>query len=233
MATVEFLFVNIILGLLSAFSPCLFPLLPTYVAMILRTQESRKTVVFSSLFLISGLIVVFLFIGAISNLIGAFLISNYSLFAKIQGGLLILAGGLMIKTPAFIYRITLPDKVENWLYDEDRGKNRPYVFSFILGLLFTIIAAPCASGFFLYVWSTLIGQSFPSQFLLVLAFSLGVGTPFLLISVFLPDISGETVGKMHATTNYISKILGVILIGVGIFLILEVVNPEDLLGGLS
>ncbi|MHA2504208.1 MAG: cytochrome c biogenesis CcdA family protein, partial [Candidatus Kariarchaeaceae archaeon] len=183
MAVAELLVINLILGLLSAFSPCLFPLLPSYVAMILQTKQSRRTVIFSSFFLILGLMVVFLFIGAISNSIGSFLISNYSLFAKIQGAILILAGLFMIRTPSFIYKITLPDRVENWLYDENRGASRPYLFSFMLGLLFTIIAAPCASGFFLFVWFTLAGQTFTSQVALVLAFAVGVGLPFLLIAL--------------------------------------------------
>ena len=89
---VSIMILNFLFGLLSAFSPCLFPLLPTYVATTLRSDNSRLKIFISSLFLILGLLTVFLLIGTISNLIGTFLLNNYVLFARIQGALLILAG---------------------------------------------------------------------------------------------------------------------------------------------
>jgi len=172
---------------------------------------------------------VFLFVGTISNLIGRFLLENYSLFARIQGGILIFAGILMIWTPDFIYSITLPDKLENWLYDEDRSKNRPYIFNYVLGLLFTIIAAPCAAGFFLTVWGTLIGETVVSQIFLVLAFSLGAGLPFMFMSLFLPQVRSDIVSKMHSATSKISKGLGIMLIIVGVVLLFEVIPTSFVL----
>jgi len=229
MASIELLLLNLIMGLLSSFSPCLFPLLPSYVAMTLRSNHSRLKIFLSSLFLISGLMVVFLSIGAISNLIGGFLLKNYALFAKIQGGILIIAGLLMIKTPGFIYEITLPDRLENWLYDENRSENRPYIFSFVLGLLFTIIATPCAAGFFLTVWGTLIGEAFGSQVLLVLAFSLGAGLPFMIMSLFLPQVRGDLINKMHSANSKISFVLGIFLVIIGIILIVDLLPTNTLL----
>ena len=145
---------------------------------------------------------------------------------------MILAGIFMIKTPSFFYKITLPDKVEAWLYDEERGKNRPYIFSYILGLLFTIIAAPCAGGFFLAVWGGLIGESFISQLVLVLSFSIGAGIPFMMMSLFLPQLRADVISKMHSANSKIAIVLGIVLIIIGVVLIMDLLpsNPFAIIG---
>lgn len=211
-------------GLLSSFSPCLFPLLPSYVATSVRAKQSQKQAILSSLALISGIIVVFFLIGLVSStFLGAFLLDNVQILATIQAALLVIAGLIMIRTPSFIYKIRLPSKIENAIYDEEKSKNM-YLFNFILGLLYTIIAAPCAAGYFLAVWGFMLDISLLDQFLLVVIFSIAAGLPFLVMSLFLPEIQGETIGKIHSTSSTLSKIMGVIFVGVGIWLYLDV-NP--------
>lgn len=217
----ELIVLNIVIGLLSAFSPCLFPLLPSYVALTLRSNQSRTTTFFSSFALIGGILTVFFSLGLVANLIGQFLLRNYSLFARIQGGLLIVAGLIMIKTPNFIYRISLPDSIENKLFNSDEDHN-PLLFSYLVGLLFTIIAAPCASGYFLVAWTSLIGQNLINQFLLVIAFSLGAGFPFVLMSILTPELKGDIVGKVRQTSAGITIVLGMILVAVGAWLFIKV-----------
>lgn len=220
MVSSELLTANIIIGLLSSFSPCLFPLLPSYLATQMKMKQSKMTSLLSSLALILGIVVVFFSIGFIANIFEQALIQNYFIFARIQAVILIIAGLILIKTPSFMYKIRLPSKLENFIYSENAQKNS-ILFSFILGLVYTIIAAPCAGALFLGVWSQLIGQTIIDQFLLVLFFALGAGLPFLAMSLFIEDITPKTIGRIHSTSSKISIILGIIFIMVGIWLIFD------------
>lgn len=207
-------------GLLSSFSPCLFPLLPSYVATAVRAKQSKKQAFISSLFLIMGILIVFFSIGLLSKFIGDFLFQNQSLFSRIQGSLLVIAGLIMIKPPSFIYNIRLPDKLQQAIYNEESAKNM-YIFSFGLGLVYTIIAAPCAAGYFLAVWILLAKFVLVEQLFLVAAFSLGAGLPFIIMSLYLPQISGGTIGKIHSASSKVTLVLGLIFIAIGVWLIID------------
>ncbi len=221
MAIGNLIIANLTLGLLSSFSPCLFPLLPSYLATQVKMKQSKMISILSSLALVAGIVIVFFGIGLLSNLIGDFLILNYAFFARFQAVLLIIAGLILIASPSFMYNIKLPEWIENYIYSEDNQKNS-IVFSFLLGLVYTIIAAPCAGGFFIAVWVNLLGQTAMNQLVLVLFFAIGAGLPFLMIGLFADEIRGETIGKIHAASSRISKILGSIFILVGIYIFYDV-----------
>ena len=220
MALITSLTVFLTFGLLSSFSPCLFPLLPSYVATAVRAKQSKKQAFISSLFLVAGILIVFFVIGLLSKFIGDFLLANLVLFSRIQGSLLIIAGLIMLKPPGFIYNIRLPDKLQQAIYNEESAKNM-YIFSFGLGLVYTIIAAPCAAGYFLYVWISLAEFVILDQLFLVAAFSLGAGLPFIIMSLYLPQISGGTIGKIHSASSKITLVLGLVFIAIGIWLIID------------
>lgn len=220
MALISSLTLFLSFGLLSSFSPCLFPLLPSYVATAVRAKQSKKQAFISSLFLILGILIVFFLIGMFSKFIGDFLLQNLPLFSRIQGGLLIIAGLIMLKPPGFIYNIRLPDKIQQAIYNEESAKNM-YIFSFGLGLVYTIIAAPCAAGYFLVVWFMLAKFLLLEQLILVAAFSLGAGLPFIIMSLYLPQLSGGTIGKIHSASSKITLVLGLIFVAIGIWLIID------------
>ncbi|MCY3412586.1 MAG: cytochrome c biogenesis protein CcdA [Candidatus Heimdallarchaeota archaeon] len=217
MVSTELLVLNVTLGLLSSFSPCLFPLLPSYLANQLRMKQSKIESVFSSLALIAGIIVVFFSIGFLSTYIGEFLINNRNTLARIQALIILIAALILLISPQFMYNIKLPEKLENFIYS-DEGQKNSLMFSFILGLVYTIIAAPCAGALFISVWAGMIGQTIFTQFLLVLAFAFGAGIPFLAMSLFVEEIKGETIGKIHATSSWVSRILGIIFLITAVWL---------------
>ena len=206
------------LGLLSSFSPCLFPLLPTYVAINVKSESSQKQSFFSSIALILGILVVFLTLGLIVNAaFRVFLLRNYVTFARLQGSLIAVAGFFMIKTPKIFSKIQLPDRIYDMLYQDNVNRN-PFLFSFGIGLIYTIIAAPCAGGYFLAVWSSLLGKTLLEQFILVLFFSIGAGFPFIFTSILLPQFRQDLMMKLHNASHKISVGLGIMLILAGIWL---------------
>lgn len=178
----------------------------------------------SSVFLTMGIIIVFLIVGilfSVSSLfIGEFLLSNYATFAKIQATLLIIAGSLMIRTPNFITKITLPSRIDRFTQTIFEREN-PYLSSFTLGSLYTLIALPCASGIFVLIWSEMLGDPFISQLQTILFFALGSGIPFFFLSVYIPNFNSHLMNSVNDARNKIIISLGVILIITGIWLLLS------------
>ena len=98
------LFVAFTAGLISFLSPCVLPLIPSYMAFItgvsleeLAEQENllkvRMTVIWNSLFFILGFSSIFIAMGASATFIGTFLQDNIRWF-EIIGGIVIIILGL-------------------------------------------------------------------------------------------------------------------------------------------
>ncbi|MHA2274915.1 MAG: cytochrome c biogenesis CcdA family protein [Candidatus Kariarchaeaceae archaeon] len=210
---------NFALGLLATFSPCLFPLFPTYVAIVTKSGYSKSRSLFSSFSLIAGVLLVFLSLTFLTNqAFRSFLIDNYVSFATLQAIFLMVAGILMLRPPLFLSKIQIPAWFYKMISNEEKEPN-PYLVSFILGLLYTIIAAPCAGGYFFAFWNNLLGLAFVEQFILVLMFSLGAGTPFLIASVIMPEFGQDLTMRFQDASHKISQILGIMLIIVGFWLL--------------
>src|SRR3990172_6840964 len=93
-------------GVLSFLSPCVLPLIPSYVSFItgvsfdkLTSREDRarirKLPIVNSLFFIGGFSTVFIALGASSSLLGQ-LLFDYQNALRIAGGILIIIFGLFI-----------------------------------------------------------------------------------------------------------------------------------------
>lgn len=212
----------IVIGIISSFSPCLFPLLPSYVALTINSKYSKKVIFLSSLALLSGIMIVFFTIGLLFtyalSFLGSYLLRNYTVFKTIQATLLILAGVILIRKPSFMDKIQLPEKIERMIYDENQA-TKPFTLSFLIGLAYTIIAIPCAGGYFIAVWTSLIGESLWNQFLLVLAFTIGAGLPFMIMSLYVPRFRSSFIQTVHNAQSKISIGLGIMMILVGIWLL--------------
>lgn len=226
MITITTITINLLLGLITSFSPCLFPLLPTYFAVIIKSERSQnasqRVQILSALALMSGVLVVFFSLTLFLNVaISSFLLQNYVTFAKIQSIILIIAGIFLVSKPNFMSSIQLPDKFYGLIYG-DRDNPNPYRFSFLIGLGYTLIAAPCAGGYFLAVWGNVLSFNLIEQFLLISIFSFGAGLPFLLIGSLLPRINQKGAQNLLLASERISLILGSILIFIGIYLFVSV-----------
>ena len=87
MISIVFLISVFLAGILSFFSPCILPLLPVYVGILLDTDEPRTIIIFGkkiawygivkTLFFIAGLSVVFLILGYGAGFLGKVLYTEY------------------------------------------------------------------------------------------------------------------------------------------------------------
>ncbi len=117
-----------IAGVLSFLSPCVFPLIPSYIAYVsgvsvLSAQERRgvslKTVINLLLFIL-GFSLVFVAFGAGATFIGQFMAQNKSLLAKVAGTIIVIfglsfTGVFNKKNENFLGRFSTPVRILGWL----------------------------------------------------------------------------------------------------------------------
>ncbi|BBI36733.1 cytochrome c biogenesis CcdA family protein [Cohnella abietis] len=206
-------------GMLSFFSPCIFPLLPAYLANLTGSYESGKhksvsirTMMNRSILFILGFTAVFMLMGASASMIGQVFTANRGLLEKISG-LLIIIFGLQI-AGVLNFRILMFQK--QW--ETKAPKNRSGWYSFVVGVAFGTGWTPCV-GLALSSILLLAGSSetMYSGIFLLLFYSMGLGIPFLLLS-FLITKSKGIMKKINKWLPRLSLLNGWILIAMGLLL---------------
>ncbi len=208
---------NFLLGILSSFSPCLFPLLPTFMAAQVRKEKPPSLLesIGTTITLMAGLMTVLLLLAFFSTAtLRIFFINNFVLFQRIQAILLIILGILLVSNISFGVAIELPQKLEEFIYSDD-PKNA-YAFAFALGISYTIIAAPCALGYFLALWTTILQMNPIEQLINILVFAAGAGLPFLIVSSIAPSEKMQGFRQKYKTFKLI---VGAVLIASGAYLV--------------
>jgi len=205
-------------GLVSFLSPCVLPLIPGYVSFMtgmslgeLESEERRiADVLVPSVLFVAGFTSVFVALGASASLLGSLLVAYRDPLTRASGVLIFALGFLMLGV------VRVP-----WLYGEarfDMAKARSFGrwASFLAGMAFAFGWTPCV-GPILGSILVLAGQSghVGSGVVLLLAYSLGLGVPFLLVALLLGRLAGALVWlKRHSRA--INRIAGVILMLLGI-----------------
>lgn len=177
-------------GVISFLSPCVLPLLPGYLSMMsgysaaqLETgQVSRGRMLKVVGLFIAGFTVVFASFGATASTLGRFLASNLPLATRIAGGIIVVFG-LVIVGLSFTNRGLL-----GWFDRDARMQVRPSR----LGAW----AAPAMGAAFAFGWTPCIGpiltvilaaastrETVVQGVVLLVAYSLGLGIPFLLAAL--------------------------------------------------
>ncbi|WP_028594445.1 cytochrome c biogenesis CcdA family protein [Paenibacillus assamensis] len=204
-------------GMLSFLSPCIFPLLPAYVANLTGSYVSgdkliisKRTLIMRSILFILGFTVVFMMMGASASVIGQAFAANRGIIEKVSGLLIIMFG---LQTAGLLnLRFLMFQK--KW---ETKGSKGSW-HSFVVGLAFGTGWTPCVglalSSILLLAGST---ETMSSGILLLLFYSLGLGIPFLLIS-FLLTKSLKVMTKVNKLLPRLSAINGWILIVLGLLL---------------
>ncbi len=201
-------------GLVSFLSPCVLPIIPGFLAYLAgasaqEAKQKRWDIFLSSVFFVLGFSVVFAVLGVLLNtLLERFAYDAQAWLARIGGAIIIFFGlylvGL-IKVP-FLER-------EHKIAVKTRFNSR-YLTSLLFGAAFAAGWTPCvgaALGAILGLAAIVPGAAF----VLLLAYSLGLGIPFLLVGLFAAQATG-IINKYANLLNYIKIIFGIILIVLGI-----------------
>lgn len=209
-------------GLLSFVSPCILPIIPSYMFFIggtsagaLRSDEaeekkrSQRQILFSALFFILGFSLVFVSLGAAATSLGQLLKAHQDLLRHIGGLVIILLGLHMMGV--FEIKALLYEKRMHF-------KARPpgYLGATLIGVSFALGWTPCIGpilGTILTVASTKTQIS--EGILLLAVYSLGLAIPFF-VTALLMDRVFIYFRKLQKHMQTISIVSGVFMILVGI-----------------
>jgi cytochrome c-type biogenesis protein len=195
-------------GLLSFITPCVLPLVPSYLA-VLGGGGGRKPIVGALLFIL-GFSLVFIAFGAGASALGSVLRQNKDILTQI-GGALILIFGIV-----FLIKDRIP--ALNREYRADLGTASRFGLV-ALGAAFAAGWTPCI-GPILGVVLSFAGSSgsVATGVGLLAVYALGLAVPFLLAALAW-DRLGAGMRKAMRWVGPIEKISGVLLIAVGILLL--------------
>ena len=217
-------FVSVFLaGILSFFSPCIFPLLPVYIGILLDDKEVKTLKVFGreliwqgmvkTLFFIAGISTVFCLLGFGAGSIGSFLMSKT--FRVISGVVVIIFGIIqmeILKIP-FLERTKLVDI---------KGKENDSIWgAFLLGFTFSLGWTPCVGPILASILFISSGGGNPYYgALMMFIYVLGLATPFVILSLS----SKYVLTKVSAIKKHLGimkKIGGLLIIIMGILLLTD------------
>lgn len=210
-------------GLISFLSPCILPLIPSYIAFItgisieeLSQEENlrrvRKKVIINSLMFILGFSLIFISLGASATFIGKFLDRNIRWF-EIIGGVLVILLGIHFTG---IFRLKFLDREK-----KIHLKKKPlgYLGTCLVGMAFGVGWTPCVGpilGAILTMAATT--QDVLKGIVLLTFYSAGLGVPFFLSAIILHKFF-EYFKTIRKYFKVITIVGGVLLIIVGILLI--------------
>lgn len=179
-----------IAGLLSFLSPCVLPLIPSYITYLtgltfgdLQAQHPsrivRRTTLGHSLCFVLGFTLVFVLLGASATMAGS-LLRQHAVVIRRVGGLLILLFGIHV-TGLVPLRLLLGEKRISV-----RHKPAGYAGSVLVGLVFAAGWTPCIGPILASILMVAASEERVAQgIVLLLLYSLGLGIPFLLSSLAL------------------------------------------------
>ncbi len=210
-------------GFISFLSPCILPLIPSYVAFITgisieelsygrSLKRVRYRVIVNSLMFIFGFSMIFIALGASATFIGRFLADNIRWF-EIIGGVLVIVLGVHFTG---LLRLKFLDREKKIHLQE---KPLGYAGTFLVGIAFGAGWTPCVGpilGAILTMAATT--QNIWKGILLLSVYSLGLGLPFFLSAVILHKFF-EYFKAIRRYFKVITMVGGILLILVGVLLI--------------
>lgn len=201
-------------GIASFISPCVLPIIPVYISYFATNTKSSKKQIINSIGFVSGFTIVFILLGVFAGTFGS-LVHKYSDYINIALGLFLIIIGLNYTG---IIMIKFLNKSKEIKQKED---NLTFITSILFGLIFSLSWTPCV-GAFLSSALILAGQagSVLKGGLLLLIYSLGLGLPFIITTIFMERIKG-TFNFIKKNYNIINKLAGSILILSGIWNIIS------------
>jgi cytochrome c-type biogenesis protein len=212
-------------GLLSFLSPCVLPLVPSYLTYLTGLsidqltdrragERIRKTIVVNALLFIAGFSAVFISFGASASLMGQVL-SDYQHVIRKVGGILIILFGL------YLMGIIKPQllMIEKRLHFTARPTG--YIGSLLIGAAFAAGWTPCVGPVLgtvlLYAGTT---DTLMDGIMLLTFYSLGLGLPLLITSLAL-DRFLVSFKELRAYLGMISGVSGVLMIIFGAILYMD------------
>lgn len=223
-------------GLLSFLSPCVLPLIPSYVTFITgmsldEVQHARRAALVHALLFIFGFTLIFLALGATASVFGRVLLAARDWISRVGGALIIVFGLYLLG----VFNIRA--------FSQERRvhlANKPvgYLGTVLVGIAFGAGWTPCIGPI---LGSILIYTSSAADLgrglVLLSMYSLGLAIPFLLAAVAINRFLAAF-ARFRSAMVWVNRVGGVLLIVIGVLLLtnyftllagyLQAITPEAL-----
>lgn len=207
-------------GIASFFSPCVFSLVPAYVSYLSGSSAGNENAkagysLKQGVFFILGFTVIFVLLGSIFAGLGAISYNITQWLTRI-GGLVVILFGLHT-----MHIITIPFLNFDTRYHGKMNKSSNNLTSFLMGIFFSAGWSPCVGPILgLILTFALNGGNIFLGGLYLLAFSMGLGIPFLIAATQIDWVTSilKKNGKLMKTIEFI---MGIIMVLLGILLFLD------------
>ena len=211
-------------GVFSFLSPCVFPLIPAYLAQLTgmsfdelqhsRDADQRRALIINAFAFVIGLAMVFALLGASASLLGRFFFRYQTIIERIAGLVIIIFGLHLLNV------IRIPWLVREARADlsQARGRSAGPVGSMLMGGAFGIGWTPCigpilASILVIASQASTVGLGIA----LLIVYALGLGLPFILMAIALNRATGRnSIGRIRRYMPQITTASGTLLVVMGL-----------------
>ena len=204
-------------GTLSFLSPCVLPLIPSYVSFITGlslddVQRSRRIAFVHSLLFVAGFTLIFLALGASATVLGRLLFRHREWVERVGGVLVIVLGLYLLGA----FNISALARERRYHF-----ANKPlgYLGTLFVGMAFAAGWTPCIGpilgGVLTFTSST---AELKRGLLLLFAYSLGLAVPFVLAALMI-DRFMALFQRYRGALVWLSRASGALLILVGVLML--------------
>ena len=206
-------------GVLSFLSPCVLPLVPSYLSFVtgmsledLQEGFDRRRVLTHAALFVGGFTLIFVFLGAGATFVGSFLLYNSEWIARI-GGVIIIVFGLHLMGVFKLVPLLREKRVH--LADKPAG----YVGTVVVGIAFGAGWTPCIGPVLGAIMTMAASQEhLATGMLLLFVYSMGLAIPFLLAALALERFL-RVFTRARRYLPLIEKAAGLLLVLLGILLV--------------
>lgn len=203
-------------GILSFLSPCVLPLVPSYVTFVTGltledVSRARRVALVHSLLFVCGFTAIFVALGAGATALGVLLAAWRDWIGRIGGVLLIVFGLILLE----VIRVPALSRDRRIYF-----ANKPvgYLGSVMVGVAFGAGWTPCIGPVLGGILSLASATASVGRGVgLLLAYSAGLAIPFLLASLAIERFLFLFI-RMRSSLAWVSRISGALLILVGLLL---------------
>ena len=195
-------------GVVSFVSPCMLPLLPVYVAYFAADEATGRQKAARAFAFVCGFSTIFILLGVFAGSLGAALAAHRTAVNVVCGAMVIVFG------LGYLGLFKLP-------FSGVKGTHRlnGVVPAFLFGFVYSVNLTPCVGAFLGAALMQAASEGGAAKgALLLLAYSLGLGVPFV-VSALLLGRFGSAFGFIKRHYNVINPVCGGLLVVFGAWMI--------------
>lgn len=212
------------LGLLLAFTPCVLPMIPILMSIILgqkKPLDTKKAFMLSLSYVVGSALIY-----AIAGMLAAYIGSSLQAWLQ-KPGIIVATSGLFVLLAISLfgfYDLHLPRRLQHRIaHMSSKQQAGTYVGVFFMGMISSLIVSPCVTaplvGVLLYISQTgdlILGAT------ALFVMGIGMGVPLL----FIGTSAGKWLPKSGPWMVAVKKIFGILMLGMAIWLLSRVLSSN-------